>query len=795
MPHRDSFGNNWDNPLQAAFWDSGARPDACYRQSGEEGHANWDRCQPLAEEWAVREGRTDLYVHFRVPPSTVGQQPTDPSETRPSNAPMLNDIWCDREQRTFQRSTQEPPQWINFSAPPQQIPQYNWDSFRGELDIRTSVTPPTPIPPQRLAGHQNGGQILPTTLEPYLVHGWRFRTGAAARYFERLLDLSDEDDETIRAFRGMSSSRQRVYMENYPLPDPPVRAEPSQEPEELWNAPIQLQHGHWMISIPGTDPPQFKWGQSSARGAQFAANMVHRGIGDTNTSNSSNPIYKFLCYTQEQQGAYMRLHPEEGAPLNQYETTMLKTRDQKGRFRKKGPDLKNMIYEILHRAIVKPDKKGKKHDRDKIMKWAVTKGLAPAVYKCGKLGTWHAASDTMMVIARPEVRERWCTKAIGDHCISCGGSGQYYAQDGGFEFVRVSGMSRYVEIGWARENYNLWRNGTWHREREPETPEQRQERIRNSGTGEIPGYHSVVPEWRNGGALEDPTKLLFGIELEIRSVNRRMICTKAEEIGWVGEQDGSLCRQTGLEVVAKPESFEEISDPKGRWKTFLNEIRGKCRGWDAGKHYGMHISVSRQSMDQKHQIRFVCFFHDNTKLCEFIAGRSQNDYCKFYKKEKDISALRPESKYEAACVRGEHRIEVRIFRSTVSESGFMRNVEFTHSAVEFTKALSNSKTGEFSHEEFEGWLKNDSHKSRYPNLYEHMFMPDGKPRPPKSTKKDELPQIAPGELEAERQGSQRQRISNISRNLSTAPVSVATLEEEEDVVPMQDEEDEEDNNF
>lgn len=779
MPVRDQWFNEWNNQLLADFWASfergGNRP---YRNSGEPESEHQERIQPMAEEWAVREGRTDLYVHFRVPPSTVGTL----------NAPMLEDIWEDREQRTFQRSIHNPPQWINIPPPPQ-VPRFDW-SAEHQAWVEAQHAPIPIPPPQRWAGHTRGpyGDVADLgSVFPYGVHGFRFRTMAAANYFERLLDLSDEDDDTIRSFREMSSSHQRVYMENYPLPQQvPTPLSPPEQIEEPWNAPLRREgsSGNWQMAIENTDPVRYGWGLADAESAQFGANMAARGIGSVSSNHGEqNAVWVFATRGITARREYMREHPEEGAPLNQYETTMLKTRDQKGRFRKKGPNLKNMIYEILSTAIIKPDKKGKRHDRDKIMKWAGTKGLAPSISKCGKFGTWHHHREMLNVLVRPgEPYQRWCADAVNTHCVACGGSGQYYASDGGFEFVRVSGMNRHVEIGWARENYNLWRNGVWHREREPESPEQRQERIRNSGTGEIPGYHSVVPEWRSGTVLEDPTKLLFGIELEIRSVNRRMICTKAEEIGWVGEQDGSLCRQTGLEVVAKPESFEEISDPKGRWKTFLNEIRGKCRGWDAGKHYGMHISVSRQAMDQKHQIRFVCFFHDNTKLCEFIAGRSQNDYCKFYKKQKDLSALRPESKYEAACVRGDHRIEVRIFRSTVSESGFMRNVEFTHSAVEFTKILANSKTGDFSHEEFEGWLKNDDHKARYPNLYEHMFMPDGKPRPAKSTKKDELPQIAPGELEAEGQG--RRPVVPAWRvaftDLAGVQVASATSEEEED---------------
>jgi hypothetical protein len=238
----------------------------------------------------------------------------------------------------------------------------------------------------------------------------------------------------------------------------------------------------------------------------------------------------------------------------------------------------------------------------------------------------------------------------------------------------------------------------------------------------IDGYHS-----RNNQSKRDSWQLphyrhslLFGVELELLANNDddalRHVSNCAKSRDWLAERDGSLHSERGIEIIAPPMSFE---DNKTNWVSFLDDIRGTAKGWNAGTGYGMHVSFSRRTLRDLHCGKLLMFVHKHQTLCENVAGRSANEWCRFREKKIGNGAWKGNisNKYEALAMRGDDRWEMRIFRSTTSNAGFLRNLEFVKACIDFTRQASALASGHH----FQQWLMLPQNRSQYPNLFKHLF--------------------------------------------------------------------------
>lgn len=664
----DQYGNLWGTQLQAEFWNAGNRPDEAYTRSGENNHENWERAQILAERWA-REHRPELLLLDPPPPDPVFFRVGRYTFTTSEAARMFD---------TMESTGHASARAFAGTSPESQLAymQTNWRRIMG-TEFQQAVHLPNSDPWVNHARGPHGADHRFDTEYPFKVHGWVFRTEAAANYFTTLLNSRPDDDAVIAGFPAWTLERQEQWMSDRPL-------------EHL----------------------------------------------DT-------PTY--------------------------FIPTMPTHRDSYGRFssppkKRRSVSLHTYLFKAIHLAVSnkKGDEAPKKATKprstpDKIMRHFAGREMRPPLEKCVPSGTWREEGEFTWVYTDPEDRERreaWEPSYLDGRAVRCLASRLWYAADM-FQWVEIvehrgAGVAEIENArnrGWCQ-----WADGRWHDRRPPPTPEERMAAVRAQGANNIPQYHQIRPEWRDGRVLADEP--LFGIELEIQSKKRREICTIAENLGFIGEQDGTLCRETGLEIVAPPFTFDQIRDQKGKWLTFLKSIQGQVRGWDAGTNYGMHVSISRETLKKDHQIRLMCFIHDSRSLCEVVAGREANEWCTFKKKPRDERALIQDilprghryagnpDKYEACCIRGEHRIEMRIFRSTVNAEGFMRNVEFTVASVDYTK----DPKGEPSQERFLNWIREDKPSKDYPHLYrfldakgkeikpappieEQMVIPEPEPRP------------------------------------------------------------------
>jgi hypothetical protein len=323
-----------------------------------------------------------------------------------------------------------------------------------------------------------------------------------------------------------------------------------------------------------------------------------------------------------------------------------------------------------------------------------------------------------------EITAYWSFDTVIRDCYFCHGNGGYYDKMA-LPPVWYEERGAWVSTRYALQHLRMdATTGMWH-DRTSMTPHDIA--VDALAAGRVPAYHVNKASWRNAQfhSGDDPH---YGIELEIRSrSHRKDVCLAAVDVGMFGERDGSLHNTQGIEIVGYPQTFQDSVKKDGVWMKFLNSIKGKAEGWTAdgedmdGHHYyGMHVNISRKSMTPTHQIKLVCFIHNNRDFCVSIAGRNENHYSQFRTKPEDEGALYSEDKYDAAAIRSNERIEVRIFKSTVNPSCFLKNVEFCDAVLHYTKPK-DVTFKDLNQTGFIAWMKKDAQSERYPHLYNHLF--------------------------------------------------------------------------
>lgn len=356
---------------------------------------------------------------------------------------------------------------------------------------------------------------------------------------------------------------------------------------------------------------------------------------------------------------------------------------------------------------------------DRIQKWSQKHGLPTIhpLYRCDKSGEWIANRFTVYTKNDKgnEVTQNWGEKEINKDAFYCHHRGNRYDKSH-YGFIELWNGSRVSEC--FKHEFHHW-DGIWHSQsKEDHDLHIQKQKQHAKEMGGIPRYHSVQPVWRNkrvtGGDV------LFGVELEVDARNgssgRRLVCDEVDEIGFIGETDGSLNRDTGIEIVGQPLDYKTITSEEGPWMKLLGRLDNKIVSEQ--KHtYGMHISVSRGAMAEDHQIRFCCFIHHNKELCEQVGQRT---YGYDPKRPMDESALSVQR--SAAGPVGVHRIEVRLFKSVSKKEDFLRNVEFTAAGVEFTR----SEGPELTEKEFRNWLP--PRVQTYPNFCKFLGISESKPK-------------------------------------------------------------------
>ena len=300
----------------------------------------------------------------------------------------------------------------------------------------------------------------------------------------------------------------------------------------------------------------------------------------------------------------------------------------------------------------------------------------------------------------------WSERAWENNAFFCDWTSEHYS-DRDFHQVQVSETGDYVCLEANEEDLYYWdSDNDYHNEPEPDEDEE--EEYAACGRS---GYHSdrnTRKRWSNLGNYDSKNADVFGVELEMKANSQgdlEDICARANGCGFLAEYDGSLDETLGVEIVAPPIPLAKFR--KGVWSEFMDGIRRLGVGWDAGTCYGIHISITRSTLSKAQQSKFVRFFADNKAFCEAIAGRRETHYARYQRQSWKVCECYETEKYLAASIRSENRVEVRIFRSTLKFSSFLKNVQFVAALVEFVRQSSMSRNTAVE------FIKFASHKSRH----------------------------------------------------------------------------------
>lgn len=369
----------------------------------------------------------------------------------------------------------------------------------------------------------------------------------------------------------------------------------------------------------------------------------------------------------------------------------------------------------------------------RILTWGFARGLVPEppvlylgrpvlpgkLHRCAHCASPVSLQDSTRVFTdwSNEETENWCRSCIQsytrprrgasrftDLVFRCFHTNAYYTLADHTVF-RVEG-ELCCEDASIDDAYYWESDEEYHWEEEPE-PE----------AGCIAGYHDSPRPWRN----LDTRELLYGVELEILacdSSTRYDIYEKAVSLRMLGEEDGSLHESRGIEIIGPPMSYSDTAAEDRCWMKFLNWVKGKAVGWDAGTGYGMHVNINRRALTPLEQAKLVVFIHGNRSLCEKLAGREQSTYAMFQPRSVRIGTARQDTtdKYYAVSLRGRERMEVRFFRSSIVPSTFLRNVQFVDSIVKFCGVAS---ARELAEKHYKAWLKTE--RKRFKLVHDFLF--------------------------------------------------------------------------
>ena len=331
-------------------------------------------------------------------------------------------------------------------------------------------------------------------------------------------------------------------------------------------------------------------------------------------------------------------------------------------------------------------------------------------YHCEYYGRYYSCDDGFQtVIVRREREQQWSGQAVSNYAFYCERSEKYFSSRD-YDCVTLFETDENVCREMNEDTIYWWdSDDRWHDVEEPD--EEDEDSVSDCGRS---GYHSDRST-RNHWASSTPRNAdVFGVELEMKANDEsdlEDICARAAGNGFLSEYDGSLNERLGVEIVAPPIKLSRFR--VGPWADFMDGIRRLGIGWDAGTGYGIHISINRASLTLIQQSMFVRFFPQNKEFCEKIAGRMGNNWCRYELPSWGVSKFSETEKYLAASFRSKHRIEVRIFRSTLKFSSFLKNVQFVAALVEFVRSTSPRLN---TAEEFVKFVSHKSRRNRYREL-------------------------------------------------------------------------------
>jgi len=202
------------------------------------------------------------------------------------------------------------------------------------------------------------------------------------------------------------------------------------------------------------------------------------------------------------------------------------------------------------------------------------------------------------------------------------------------------------------------------------------------------------------GKIKPNKQLHFGIELEVesKSENEDEMVETAKKItdGYKGlfycKSDSSI--DHGFEVVSHPFTWDYLKENRLAFQNIL-KLRNKGYRSNQTTSCGMHIHLSKRVFTSTHILKFLEFFYKKCPDLALIVSQRKKDLIDQWASLQDVKRshlirfakdkFSDHGKYQAVNLSKGDSIEVRIFRGTLNEKSFFKNIEFVKSVFEYTK--------------------------------------------------------------------------------------------------------------
>lgn len=219
-----------------------------------------------------------------------------------------------------------------------------------------------------------------------------------------------------------------------------------------------------------------------------------------------------------------------------------------------------------------------------------------------------------------------------------------------------------------------------------------------------------TPYWASGRGWQSspPSDALFiGVELETErgaDAFPNFLANAGEdwEEDWedplflYGKRDGSLCEDTGVELVTMPatlDAFQKVFP----WDALAAWNNAGARSFHMGT-CGFHVHVSRSHFSPTHLWRFVAWQMRNQSFCERLAQREHSRWARW----QTLGEFREHGKALADVVKGKanngeryvainfqnaETVELRYFRGNLRPEAIRTRVEFVDALAAFTREM------------------------------------------------------------------------------------------------------------
>jgi len=199
-------------------------------------------------------------------------------------------------------------------------------------------------------------------------------------------------------------------------------------------------------------------------------------------------------------------------------------------------------------------------------------------------------------------------------------------------------------------------------------------------------------------ADEPENPLYYGIELETGTFDDNLKHNWGREIldeipnCMFVKPDGSIYGGDvvkGTEIVSHPMTYKWMQTNKNKWNKVLRLRKKGLRSYTTNT-CGIHIHLTKSWFSEKHLYKFMKMIYHFPSFTKLISQRRLNRLREWASIE-DTEDLRKKAKdkhfykrYTAVNLSNSNTIELRIFRGTLCERSFWKNLEYVQALIEFT---------------------------------------------------------------------------------------------------------------